>query len=164
MANPGGLPIEVRELRHVCIVVRDVEKSIERYTNILGIGQWSVLDFDDSVIGDMMYRGKSVRHRFRAALAMVGSMQLELIQPLEGDSTYSDFLKQHGEGLHHLGIVDVSDLDEAVQTFERESCPCLQSGRLVSGAYAGTRYAYLDMVNALGTIIEVVERPKAPSP
>lgn len=164
MANPGGLPIEVRELRHVCIVVHDVEKSIERYTNILGIGRWSVLDFDDSVIGDMTYRGKSVRHRFRAALTMVGSMQLELIQPLEGDSTYSDFLKQHGESLHHLGIVEVSDLDEAVQTFERESLPCLQSGRLVSGVYAGTRYAYLDMVNALGTIIEVVERPKAPSP
>ena len=49
MANPGGLPIEVRELRQVCIVVHDVEKSIERYTNILGIGQWSIRDVDDSV-------------------------------------------------------------------------------------------------------------------
>ncbi len=45
-SNPGGLPIEVRELRQVCIVVHDVEKSIERYTNIFGIGQWSIRDKD----------------------------------------------------------------------------------------------------------------------
>ena len=163
MANPGGLPIEVRELRHVCIVVRDVEKSIERYTNILGIGQWSVLDFDDSVIGDMTYRGKSVRHRFRAALTMVGSMELELIQPLDGDNAYSDFLNQHGEGLHHLGHIEVGDLDEAVQAFEREGLPRLQGGRVIKGEYAGTRYAYIDTTKALGTVIELAQWPKGSS-
>ncbi len=42
MPEQGGLPIEVQELRQVCIAVHDVAKSIERYMNILGIGQWSI--------------------------------------------------------------------------------------------------------------------------
>ena len=163
MANPGSLPIEVRELRQVCIVVHDVEKSIEQYTNILGIGQWSIRDVDDSVIVDMTYRGKPVRHRFRVARALVGPMELELIQPLEGDSTYSDFSNQHGEGLHHLGLIEVGDLDEAIRTFERESFPCLQSGRVITGIYAGTSYAYIDTTKALGTVIELAQWPDGSS-
>jgi len=159
MANPSGPLIEVRELRQVCIVVHDVEKSIERYINILGIGQWSVRDFDDSFVGDMTYRGEPVRHRFRVARTMVGSMELELIQPLEGKSAYSDFLEQNGEGLHHLGIVQVEDLDEAIERLEGEGIPCLQSGRIIAGSYAGTRYAYLDASEALGTVIELAQWP-----
>jgi len=160
MAEPSRPISEVSELRQVCIVVHDLQKSMERYQSILGIGPWEVLDFDDSTVSDMTYHGKPAQQKFRVATTMVGPMQLELIQPVEGDTVYSDFLKEHGEGLHHLGVVIVDNLDEAMQTSAKAGLACLQSGRIVSGHFAGARYAYLDAVNSLGTIIELAEMPK----
>ena len=154
---------KVSKLRQVCIVVRNLEKSMEQYANILGIDKWSVLHFDDSVLSDTTYRGKSVQHPYRAALTMIGPMQLELIQPLEGDSAYSEFLKQHGEGLHHLGVIGVANMDEAIQAFESEGLPCLQSGRITTGDNAVTRYAYIDSAKALGTVIELAQWPERSS-
>ena len=39
--------------------------------------------------------------------------QIELIQPLEGRSIYSDFLQAHGPGLHHIRF-SVEPFDAAV--------------------------------------------------
>ena len=41
---------------------------------------------------------------FRVAFATVGDASFELIAPLEGKSIYMDFLKTHGEGMHHTCI------------------------------------------------------------
>ena len=49
-----------------------------------------------------MLRGKLVEHSFIAAIASVGDVELELIQPLCGESLYAEHLAQHGEGLHHV--------------------------------------------------------------
>ena len=35
---------------------------------------------------------------------MVGTMQWELIQPLDDSSIYAEFLAAKGEGLHHVGV------------------------------------------------------------
>ena len=162
MAESASPLLKVSELYQSCVVVRDLEKSMERYGNVLGIGTWEVVDVDPSVISDMMYHGKPVKRpfRFRVALGMVGPMQLELIQPIEGDLLYSDFLKQHGEGLHHLGHVRVPNLDEAVRTLEKAGFPCLQRGHITDGGFA-----YMDTVKALGFILELIELPEGtPAP
>jgi len=85
-------------------------------------------------------------------------MQLELLQPVEGDNVYSDFLKEHGEGMHHLGHVRVENLDEAVHTLEEGGFPCVQGGR-----FGGRGYAYVDMSMTLGAIIELVQPSAQPS-
>ena len=152
MAEPNQAQIKISELYQVGIVVHDLEKSMERYEKAFGIGPWDVINVDSSMFSEMTYHGKPVQHRFRAALTMVGPMQLELIEPINGDNIYSDFLKEHGEGLHHLGHVRVENLDEAVQTLEKHGFPCLQSGRFGDGGYA-----YIDTSMTLGTIIELVQ-------
>jgi len=152
MAKRFGPKVSASELHQVGIVVHNLEESIKHYQDSLGIGPWQVLDIDPSMLTDMSYRGKPAQHRFRIALTKVGPMQLELLQPVEGDNIYSDFLKEHGEGMHHLGHVRVDNLDEAVQTFEKYGFACVQSGRFGSGGYA-----YIDMSMTLGTIIELVQ-------
>ena len=155
MTESSRVRIKVSELYQVGIVVRDLEKSMEHYQNILGIGPWDTVNIDPSTLSDMTYHGRKVQHKFRAALTMVGPMQLELIEPLEGDNIYSDFLKEHGEGLHHLGHVRVDNLEEAIQRLEKEGFPCLQSGRFPGGGFA-----YMDTVKTLGFLIELLELPE----
>ena len=155
MAEPSRAKIKVSELYQVGLVVNDLEKGMEHYQDILGIGPWEVGEANPSTISDMTYHGRPVQHRFRGALTMAGPMQLELIQPLEGGNIFSDFLREHGEGVHHLGHVRVGNLGEAIQRLEKEGSPCLQSGRLPGGGYA-----YMDTVKALGVIIELLELPE----
>ena len=165
MVEPSSAILKVSELYQACVVVHDLEKSMEHYQNILGIGPWEVIDVDPSVVSNAIYHGRPVEHRFRAALTRVGPMQLELIQPIEGDNIYSDFLKEHGEGLHHLGHVRVKNLDEAVQTLERAGFPCLQRGRYSMESIGEGGAAYMDTTKALGLILELLELPEgAPSP
>ncbi len=142
--------IKVSELYQVGIVGRDLENSMRNYESILGIGPWQVFDADPSIVSDVIYHGKLVEHRFRVAIAMVGPLQLELIQPVEGDSVFIDHLNEHGEGIHHLGHIRVDNLDEAVQSLEKDGFPCLQRGSL-----PGLDYAYMDMTALLGYIIEL---------
>lgn len=152
MAETTRPKVKVSELHQVGIVVRDLENSMRHYDSIFGIGSWEILSVDPSIVSDMTYHSKPAQYVFRVALATVGPIQLELLQPVEGDNIYSDFLEEHGEGLHHLGHVKVDNLDEAVHSLEKEGFACLQSGR-----YQGGGYAYVDMVEPLGYIIELVQ-------
>ena len=160
MAEPGHPILKVSELYQAAIVVRDLEQSIERYQNTLGIGPWDVIDIDSSDLPVVTYHGRPAQHKFRAALAMIGPMQLELIQHVEGDSIFRDFLNKYGEGVHHLGHIRVDDLFKSIQTLEEAGFPCLQSL-----AAPGGGCAYIDMVKALGFIVELLELPEGiPAP
>jgi len=145
--------VKVSELYQVGIVVRDLKKSIELYEKLLGIGPWDEMCIDGEVLTSMTYKGKPVENAsFLTGVAWVGDLQIELIQPVEGDLPYSDFLREHGEGLHHMGHVQVSDMDAAVRDLEAQGYPCI-----FAGASPGTRFAYIDMTKSLGMIVELLK-------
>jgi len=155
MAESASPTVKVSGLHQVGIVVRDLGSSVQQYESILGIGPWQITDVGPSILSDMTYRGRSVKHSFRVALATVGSIELELLQPVEGESIYREFLEEQGGGLHHLGHVRLDNLDEAVRSLEAGGFACLQSGR-----YPGGAYAYMDTTKALGYVVELVQEPR----
>jgi methylmalonyl-CoA/ethylmalonyl-CoA epimerase len=145
--------IQVKELFQVGIVVRDLQKSMQLYEELLGIDDWAEMEIPSEALDSLTYTGKPVEKAcFLTAMADVGPFQIELIQPVEGDLPYSDFLKEHGEGLHHIGHIHVPDLNEAVRTLEARGFPCI-----FAGATSSTRFAYVDMTEALGMIAELIE-------
>jgi hypothetical protein len=88
------------------------------------------------------------------ALAQVDSMMWELIEPLEGESIYAEFLREKGEGLHHV-ISTTGDFDQAITSFQRQGINVLQSGR-----WHSVKYAYMDTEEMLGAIMELVHTPE----
>jgi len=108
------------------------------------------MDVKPPFISDTTYNGRPVKHSYRVAITMVGPMQLELLQPVEGECIYRDFLKEHGPGIHHLGHVKVDNLDKAVRILEKDGFQCLQSG-----SHGGRDWAYIDMVKSLGYVINL---------
>ncbi len=160
MAEHGKPIINVPELYQACVVVRDIEQSIGRYESTLGIGPWQIMDIDSSALEEVTYHGRPAHHKFRLALTMAGPLQMELIQPVEGDSIFRDFLNERGEGLHHLGHIRVDSLKESIRSLAEAGFACIQSGYAAGGGYA-----YIDMVKALGVIVELLELPKGmPTP
>ena len=82
----------------------------------------------------------------RLALAQVGPTQYELIEPIEGPTTYHEYLDEYldarGEGLHHLSYY-VPDIDAEIARMAALGYPLLQSGRGF-GVDGDGAYAYFD--------------------
>lgn len=139
-----------RKVTQVAMVVRSVDAAARRYWEDLGIGPWRFYTLNPDNTPDMELNGKPVRHAFRAALAMVDGLTLELIEPLDGPSLYSEFLETHGEGLHHLAF-KVDDFHLAKDHLKRKGYTEVQAGR----SFGVARYVYFNTDTKLGCLTEL---------
>ena len=137
------------KVNQIAMIVQDAEATAKRYWDDAGVGPWRFYTIHPSTTSDMRLRGKPIEHSFIAAIASVGDVELELIQPLEGESLYAEYLAQHGEGLHHVEF-GVDDFDETMAHFKSRGYSEIQSGRIFN---TGT-YNYLDTDQGLCCITE----------
>ena len=145
--------VKVKEIYQVSLAVKDLEKTMENYWNLLGIGPWEVFTAAPPVFHDRIYYGKPANHTFKFALTMVGPVEFELIQPISGDSLYWDFLCEHEDGISHLAF-QVEDVAETTKIMEAEGFPAVQSG-----GYADSAYAYYDTLGPLKIAWEALQLP-----
>ena len=138
----------------VCIVVRDLQKTIAHYWNSFGIGPWKIFLLEEPLLREMTIKGKPAKYRIHVAMCQLENIYFEVIQPLSGDTVYKEFLEQKGEGLHHLGFI-VEDLDREMKRFETKGLGTVQTGRFQGGGFS-----YLDTQEQFGTILEIIERSK----
>ena len=152
---PDPEPIyQVKDMFQVGIVVEDVDKTAKLYQDLFGIGPFQTYEVG-KMLSTVKYNGEVVENPdFKVGLAMSGHMQIELIQPLTDNLPYSDFLKDHGEGLHHIGHIRVPNLEETVSKLEEQGYPII-----LEGNSPRTKFAYADMTSTLGVIVEIVEIP-----
>ena len=99
-------------------VVEDIDRSIQALSDIFGIGPFRVIMWPPEDRDDIQreYYGEPAGFTARMAFAELGAIELELIQPISGRSIWSDFLKEHGEGIHHIRF-NVPDADEVMSTW-----------------------------------------------
>jgi catechol 2,3-dioxygenase-like lactoylglutathione lyase family enzyme len=149
-------PFQITAVHQVGFVVTDLDKAMAAYWRV-GVGPWRVYTYGAPLVKDITYRGTPGNWRFLIALANLGGgFSLELIQPLSGESIYSEFLAKHGEGgIQHLGVV-VEDLDRVVAEARSAGYEVIQSGR-GHGVHGDGKFAYLNTEDDLCTVYEVIE-------
>ncbi len=104
--------------------------------------------FEDSGEADV-YGKKAVKSRVKiASIKIADNMTLELLQVLEGNSVERDWLRKHGESVHHIGI--------RVKNVEEETLKWIQKGIKVIQEDHG-KFAYLDTEDTLGMMIELFD-------
>jgi len=134
----------------VGIVVRDLEESVRKMYHDFNIGPWYFWDFEQPALTDMYYKGKPMKgYGFKIALASLGPVQCELIQPLYGEGTHTEFLAKKGEGLHHMKLY-FKDPYKVLETFKDKGIMPLQSGR-----YGDDIHIYLDTEKTHGFLLEL---------
>lgn len=159
MTEPNSPGIEISRMEQVCWVVRDLQHSMESMWNRLGIGPWDIYASPPSFFQDVLYRGKTNGSAMDCARTKVGKMDLELIQPTQGDSIFSDFLKEHGAGIHHFGWMVTPDMNMAIKAMAKQGFLCLMSARI-----PGIRFAYFDTRPVLGALLEAFDMDKTAQP
>ena len=136
-------------------VVRDLDAAVRRWWDELGVGPWSVWTMAPSTVTEMTYHGAPASFSFRHALAWMGDVQYELVEPIEGPSVFADQLATVGEGLNHVGVA-VPDQPAMVADFLARGFTLLQSGRF--GAIEDGRFAYF-AVPGIPAIVELIGPP-----
>ena len=129
-------------------VVADVEKAARHYESAFGIGP-----FVGPVVVPMkkaVFMGRTVSTKITTVFAKSGDIQLEFIQPLDGDNPYTEFLARKGEGIHHLGF-KVDDIEQAKAEFAKKGMEPFFSGDLVV-----MKFAYYDTAQFGGLAMELL--------
>ncbi|MBW2093221.1 MAG: VOC family protein, partial [Deltaproteobacteria bacterium] len=148
--------MEGKELMQVGIVVKDAEEKARRYWEIFGVGPWVLIDFKPPHVSQGILHGISMTDddfHIKAALANLGSVQFELLEPVKGASTHMEFFKKYGEGIHHVSFGEVKDHDEVVDLLVNQGIEVESSG-LLGGAIT---FTYMSTQQDLGTIFEFVK-------
>ena len=133
------------------IIVGDIESKAQAWADVLGLPVPKVIITDTVNLAHTEYKGESTPARAKLAFFDLGQVALELIEPIDGPSTWKDQLDQHGESLHHIAFF-IKGMKEKVAYLEAKGIPLVQRGD-----YTGGRYAYLDGTARLGTILELLE-------
>jgi methylmalonyl-CoA/ethylmalonyl-CoA epimerase len=145
-AAPSGIVLP--PVDQVGLVVRDLEKAAAFYYSAFGLGPFSIVPevrFDGVAL-----RGRPTDSSIKVAFADSGPLQIELIQPLEGDNIYTEFLQAGHEGLHHLGF-RVDDFDGLVAGFQQKGI-----GPVFWKHFGFTAFAYLDTAGVGGVVAELL--------
>jgi len=129
----------VEKIDHIGIVVRDLEKAIEAYSEGLGL--------------DVKRVERSEEFQVKIAFIPVGEVLVELLEPI-GPGGIQDFLDEHGEGLHHV-CFRVKDIDRALKDIGGKLK--LRDKKPRPGG-AGSRVAFLDPRSICNVETELVER------
>jgi hypothetical protein len=143
-----------RDLVQVGIIVKDARRSAEEYWNLLGIGPWKLYTYAPPKLSDMTIRGKKASFSMKLAFAWSGSMMLELIEPLSGETVYKEFLTR-GEGIHHIASFSVENIHSAISELNKQGIETLQAARYSNSGFESF-FVYMDTQKELGTIIELV--------
>ncbi len=124
-------------LTQVGVVVKDVEKAVARLGE-LGIGPFENMTLPPE--REEYFREKRMYADFDIRGTRMGNVQLELIQPLEGDSPHKEFLETKGEGIQHV-MYQVDNLEDTVKKLTDKGVEVLLRAKFPGGGGV----AYLDL-------------------
>ncbi len=139
-------------LAQVAIVVKDIEASAKRYSEVLGLPVPGVITLVPGLEVKQTYCGLPSDARAKLAFFQLGPVQLELIEPMGGESTWQEVLDRKGEGFHHIAFW-VENMQKRVDFLKGHGIPMIQRGDMGEG-----QFAYFDAEKQLGVVLELLEQ------
>ncbi len=127
------------KIDHIAVAVKDLKKSIEQWKSCFKIKECMIEEIEE--------RGVKL-----AQLKMGEGASIELVTPLGEKSTLRNFLKNKGEGIHHI-CFKVQDIDKTVIELKKQGVRFV-SEEPVMGA-SGSRIIFIHPDNLSGVLIEL---------
>ena len=146
-----------RRIHQIAWVTRDLERSMRRWVEDLGVGPWQVLTFNNQTLDHLKVDGRTVTEPFEflIGITMIGDMQLELMQPVHGPTIYADHLRKKGEGLHHIKEYIADDrTEETLAGYLAKGIKVTQTGK-----FDTDYHYYLDTEPRLDFVMELGNCP-----
>jgi len=130
---------------HITIIVRDRDKTMKKYEDILRLTPGSkgfIKDFGNSHL---------------AMFTTVAGARIEIIQADEGgDSPFSKFLAEHGEGVYSF-CVYVEDFDAEIKRLKEKGIKLREATQNFLFPDHPFRIAWIPAEEGLGVTVELVD-------
>ncbi|HEY0734166.1 MAG TPA: methylmalonyl-CoA epimerase, partial [Herpetosiphonaceae bacterium] len=94
----------LKRIHHIGIAVRDLDAAIALYRDQFGVTEWERISLPE-------------RH-MNVAVCHIGDTMLEFITPTSDDAAFAKYLREKGEGMHHIAY-EVAEVEDALRTVER---------------------------------------------
>ena len=150
-SNLTAPPLGSTTIVQVGIVVHDIATTAAAWAEVLGLPVPEVIITAPVEQAQTECRGQSTPARAKLAFFHLGQVALELIEPIGGPSTWAEHLAAHGQSIHHIAFV-IQGMAAQIANLGGRGIPLLQRGE-----YTGGRYAYLDGMERLGAVLELLE-------
>lgn len=150
----SGLP----DLHHIGMVVADLDRALAGMPKSLGLGPAHIIDGNMSTA--RVNSSGVVGFKLRIGFVWLGNLLLELLQPMDNRSPLAEYLKVHGEGMHHFGYLVRSiehELDAMAAASDDGQRPALLAEAPSSDGH-GISFCYIDGKNGHGAVIELIQR------
>jgi len=157
MTDTAEPPVGMAGLRYpitqISLAVTDLDALMERYHRAFGWAPWQVFDHVPPVHHATMLRGEPVHYALRGAEVYVGSVNFELLQPLEGPNLWSEFIDRRGPGIASIATMFHERVDgDAVKVAFQERFGVPVNMKADIGDHI--EYYYLDTEARFGCLIE----------
>ena len=146
-------PLKKEKFIQINIVVKDIRKAAAAWGKILGIETPKIREnhLASSEEYQYTYRGKETSCDLLVCDIPMGQFVIELHQPVEGESSFREFLEKHGNGVHHLGFEAGGDRDAVLRELKELG---LDVDRTV-GYYPGSSWTIVDAEDVLGVNLNI---------
>ena len=151
-ANPATPLLGSRRVCQIAVVVRDIEKSARAYAAFFGLPVPEVIITEPGLKVNQTYRGRLSDARCKLAFFKLDNTEIELTEPLGGDSSWQEVLDEKGECIHHIAF-QVTDTAGKSRTLAARGIPVLHQG----GNPQTGQFTYYDTRDQLGLIVEALE-------
>ena len=128
---------------HIGVAVKNLDEAIAVYRDVLG--------FKLEGIHTLTERKVKV-----ALISTGGQTRIELLEPLDKDSTIAKFLETRGEGVHHFAA-KVKGIEMMLQELRHKGV-ALVDEKPKTGV-EGAKIAFVHPKSTRGVLLELVERP-----
>lgn len=147
-------PFNGNRIVQIGLVVRDVEKCAGNYAEFFGVDVPEVTITETEDTAKTRFHEKPTKARAKLAFFHFDNVTIELIEPIDGPSTWKEFLDTKGQGVHHIAF-ETRDMDKHMTQMENRQVSLIQQGRWTAGS--GGQYAYFDTQPQLAVILELLE-------
>jgi methylmalonyl-CoA epimerase len=132
------------KIDHIGIAVNNLDAALNVYRDVYGLLPTKIEILEEVKV--------------RIAFIPLGEVLIELLEPTqEGQGRIGQFLKEKGEGLHHIAL-RVEDIDRALARFREMKVPMRDKTPRDGGD--ASRIAFIDPVFTQNVLTELVERKR----
>lgn len=130
---------------HIAIAVNNADTALENYKKILNI--------------DKIETENVPNEKVKVVMLNLQDTRIELLEPTADDSPISKFLKDRGEGIHHIAIT-ADKIEEDVDRAKNNGMRFL--GDLRTGSY-GRKITFIHPKSLNGVLVEFCQAPQLQS-
>jgi len=145
----------IKGLHHIGVVYKDFSKVVEKIKDLYGMPNINVVEAIIEVNTNIKELTKPLK--IKVGFATFGATMIELFEPLDDNSIYSEFLETIPEGgIHHVGIL-VENIDEELKKWDSRGIK-----RIISGILPTNRFVYYDTREMFGYVTELLDNVPPP--